>query len=141
MLADPLVVNSLWSTVTVNAAGNASLPCIERAPNHSLYRTVDADGTVHDIFIGHQFGRRNRYTVRYNVSGLTPDLILDGNNSRYSQSVYVVVDVPPTGPVGNSNFVAPSDLITYMTKVIGGFMVETEAQLPNVLDRVIKGET
>jgi len=102
----------------------------------------DSDGAYHDVFIGHQFGRRSRYTARYTISGLTPDLILDGNNSRFTQSVYVVVDTPPSGPV--DLYGSPGTPITMLQAqmlAIGGLLVETDAQLPLIFDRVANGET
>jgi hypothetical protein len=142
MLADPLVLTTKWTTITPDASRDKTFACIERASDHSLYRFTEAtEGTTHDIFVGHQVGRRNRYTVRYNLSGLTPDLIVDGNNSRFSQSVYLVVDVPTSGAIDLGFPGAAITAIEGQIMALASLMIDTDANLPLSIERVIGGET
>jgi hypothetical protein len=140
MFADPLTVNSDWSTITVDSGENIVFQAIERAADHSTYAPNDNSATeTWKLFIGHQYGRRNRYTARVTVSGLTPDLIVDGNNSQYTQSCFVVFDCPNVGPVNPSGY-SNISLPNYMMKMIGGLLVSVDTADP-IFKRVINGET
>lgn len=140
MLADPLTLTTDWTTITADATENFVFPALERAADHSSYGTFDAvTQEKMTLFVGHQYGRRNRFTVRLTVDGLTPDLILDGNNSKFSQSCYVVFDCPPTGPVNPAAYSTIS-LPHYMMKAIGGLLIGINDADP-VFQRVVNGET
>lgn len=141
MLADPLTVNADWTAITVDAGENMIFPALERAADHSLYGTGPDGATLETwrLFVGHQYGRRNRYTARVTVSGLTPDLIVDGNNSQFSQSCFVVFDCPNTGPINPSAY-SSITLPQYMMKIVGGLLVSVDTAAP-IFSRVLAGET
>lgn len=137
MFADPLTVVTDHTTITNDTT--ASYAAIERAADHSLYRSAGSDFSESwDLFVGHQFGRRNRYTARLTVSGLYPDLLIDGNNSRFSQSCYVVFDSPNIGPV--NPYASGITMPNAMIKAIGGLLVSVDTASP-VFARVLAGET
>jgi hypothetical protein len=140
MFADPFVVHTDWTTVTVDSSEDISFVTTERAADHSTYANPDNNSTDSwSLFIGHQYGRRNRYTARLTVSGLVPDLIIDGNNSQYSQSCYVVFDCPSSGPV-NPAIYSDISLPNYMLKTIGGLLISVDSADP-LFQRVMRGET
>jgi hypothetical protein len=140
MFADPLTITGDWSTITADAGENQVFQAIERAADHSLYGQNDGSPSEYwRLYIGHQFGRRNRYTVRLTVNGLTPDLLIDGNNSQYTQSCFVVFDSPSVGPINPSGYSGIS-LPNYMMKLIGGFLVSVDTADP-LFKRVLNGET
>lgn len=142
MLADPLVVRPDMTTITYDASEDYSLPALERAADHSLYGTGPTGATQETwrMFIGHQYGRRNRYTARLTVSGLIPDLIVDNNNSQYSQSCYVVFDCPNVGPINPAAYETGINLPNLMLKSIGNLLVSVDTADPT-FRRVLAGET
>jgi hypothetical protein len=73
------------------------------------------------LFIGHQYGRRSRFTARYTITGFTPSLLAPDTNSSFSQSVYVVADVPSSGPIQNTSTL--SNIFRNQLKGIGSFLV------------------
>lgn len=139
MFTDPLVINTEYSTLTVNAAKNVSLACIGRGDTSSAYRYKDADLNVWDLLISHSATRRNRVVARLSVSGLTPNLLVDGSNSAYSQAIYVVGDFPLTGSVNSAAYSDPT-LYETMVKAIGGLCVAQGTADPLFM-RIIGGET
>lgn len=142
MLADPLVVNSNWTTITAVGGESFSMPAVERAADHSTYQLVDSGGAgdiPFTMFIGHQYGKRNRYTARLTVAGLAPNLLFDGQSSRFSQSCYVVFDVPPAGiqePYSSPTYATSKT----MMRMIGSLLVSVGAADP-VFTRILAGET
>ncbi len=141
MLADPLVLRGDWTTITADGGEDNSLAALERAGDHSTYG-FGPSGTTQEawrMFIGHQYGKRNRFTARLTVSGLVPDLLIDNNNSRFSQSCYVVFDCPSTGPVNPAAYTSIS-LPNYMMKTIGGLLISVDTADPTFA-RVLLGET
>lgn len=140
MFADPLVLVSDWDTITKDAASDLSLPAIERAADHSTYQ-VGPDGSNNEywtLLVGHQYGRRSRFTARLTVKALTPDLLIDGNNSQFTQSCYVVFDSPNSGPVN----INTSGMSTQqrMMKAIGSLLISVDTADP-IFMRVLSGET
>lgn len=141
MFSDPLVVNTLWSTVTVDSAGNKSFAASSREANQSTYRYTDADLNDHVFKIGHQYGRRNRFTVRYDMSGYTPSISVPDQNQRFSQSCYCVIDTEPGGPIYGTASV--TNLIRQQLRGVGGFLISAGAATvdPIVMRLVLNGET
>lgn len=138
MFSDPFVLTRRYTTLTADAAGNGSFAATERAADHSTYRLVDADGNDHVLFMGHQYGKRWRFTARYDVSGLVPSLVVPTENNSFKQSVYVVVDAPQTGIVrttSTQNYLMQKQLVG-----IGSLLVQTSTTDP-ILQRLIDGET
>lgn len=141
MFSDPLTANCKWSALTPDTTEDFPFVCTERAADHSKYSlAADADGTSFDLLIAHQYGKRNRFTVRITANGVTPDLLNDGLSSRFSQSVYVVVDTPPSGHVLTTLYPASTPLVRYMAGVIADFLSEA-ALASTKIERVVAGET
>lgn len=139
MFSDPLTINTEYSTLTVNAAKDKSFTCTGRGETQSTYRYIDADGNTWDLLISHSATRRNRVVARLSVSGLTPNLLLDGSRSAYSQAVYVVGDFPLSGSVNSAAYTDPT-LFETMIKGVGSLLVSQGAADPLFL-RAVKGET
>jgi len=135
MFADPLVIASRITAKTTGT--NYSFPRTGSSADKSTYEYFDdATGYTWVVTLGHQRGRRGRFTARVDVSGLTPDLIVDGQNSRFSQSCYVVFDCPITGAVDGITYPSiPNDMLG----IVGNLLLSAAAA-PEFI-RVIKGET
>lgn len=145
MFADPLTLTGDWTTITADASENVVFVATERAADHSLYRFHDesADGRAVEwkLFLGHQYGRRNRFTARLTVDSVIPDILNSSLSSQFSQSVYVVADVPPTGPYDPYFDGSPTLVnIKNMMHVIGGLLISVDTADPAFF-RVINGET
>lgn len=145
MLADPLTLTADWTTLTADAGENVSFTASERASDHSTYKFVDQDSTgktvTWTLFNGHQYGRRNRFTSRMTVDTLMPDLLVPANNSKFSQSVYVVADLPPSGSFEPYGGTPPNiESINLMMHLIGGLLVSVDTADP-LFRRIINGET
>ncbi len=139
MFADPLVLTRKYTTITADASRDLSMPCSERAPDHSLYRATDSDLNEHKFFIGHQYGRRWRFTARYTVNGFIPSLVVPTENNTFEQSCYVVFDSPTGGPVPSTSTV--TRINAEMMVAIGSWLVVTATGNP-LFDRVSRlGET
>jgi hypothetical protein len=138
MLADPLVLVTDWTAITAEGGEVLTLPATERAADHSSYQYTEPDAETWKAFVGHQYGKRNRYTARVLVSGLVPDLLISGNSSLVSQSCYVVFDCPTSGPV-NFNTSGKSTA-QVMMHVIGSLLHSVDTADPAFM-RVLNGET
>jgi hypothetical protein len=125
MFTEPFVLTRQFTTITNDTTYDVSFVASERAADHSTYRAIDADLNEHILFIGHQYGRRSRYTARYTVSGFTPSLLVPDQNATFSQSVYVVADVLPSGPVQSTT--AQTNLFRKQMKGIGSLLVAAGA--------------
>lgn len=137
MLPDPLLVNVTASALTM--ATPFSFAASERNQGSSIYRYSDAELNDHKFTVSHQYGRtRNRFVMRYDVSGIQPNTLAPAENVSFSQSVYCVADVPFTGYVNTTG--APN-LFRNMMMGIGGQLLAVAAD-PVFLARVVKlGET
>jgi hypothetical protein len=144
MLADPLVVVGDWTTITADSGEDLSFPASERAADHSTYKfaDVDEDGrpVTWTMFVGHQYGKRSRYTIRLTVDSVLPDLLSPANNAKVQQSVYVVADVPNTGVFEPYSEAPAIPTFNKMMHMIGGFLVSVDTAVP-VFRRVVDGET
>lgn len=79
-------------SVTINAVAN-SLPRISSGVNTGAFRKDDA--TV-ALSVSHQYGGRTRRQVRLDHNKVAPD-VFTSDNTMYSMSAYLVIDVPKTG--------------------------------------------
>ena len=86
MFADP-------QTVTVNAVAK-TLPRVSVGSRQATYES-SADGL--SLLLTHVKGKRNRHTVRLDISKTAADPLLDGVSRVYSMSAYLVVDAPELG--------------------------------------------
>jgi hypothetical protein len=80
-------------SITINAVAN-SLPRTSSGVNTGVF-TKD-DGTVR-LTVSHQYGKRNRRTIRVEHSKIVPDPFVTSQNAKASMTAYIVVDTPPTG--------------------------------------------
>jgi len=96
MFSDPHNVQSLISVLT--AGTPYSFVATERAADHSTYRYTDS-GTGVDIVqkLAHQYGKRNRFTYRFDMSDIIAVPLDPSLNQKRTTSVYVVWDVDPIG--------------------------------------------
>jgi hypothetical protein len=85
-LADPLAV-------TVNGQ-SVSLPQVSTGDNDSLYRSSDGNISVE---ASHTYGKRNRHSLRINITKIAADTFRPDENVARSCSVYFVIDVPDAG--------------------------------------------
>lgn len=79
-------------TVTIAAAAKP-LPRVSFGDRKGIFE--DPDGNR--LSIVHTMGRRNRHTVRLDVTKTAADPLLDGVSRQYSMSAYLIIDVPPVG--------------------------------------------
>jgi len=79
-------------SVTINSVAN-SLPRISSGVNTGTFQKDDA--TV-KLTVSHQLGARNRRQLRLDFNKIATD-VFTSDNTRYSMSAYLVVDVPPIG--------------------------------------------
>lgn len=87
MFADP-------QTITVNAVAK-TLPRVSTADRSGTYED-QANGLT--LKISHVNGKsRTRRTVRFDVTKIAADPLLDGVSRPYSMSTYIVVDIPVVG--------------------------------------------
>lgn len=61
------------------------------------FKGVFQDSLGNRFSIGHTTGRRNRHTVRLDVTKTAADPFVSGVNKQYSMSALLIVDVPPLG--------------------------------------------
>lgn len=80
-------------SITINAIAN-TLPRTGTGISSGTF-TKD-DGNV-KVTVSHQYGKRNRRTVRLDFQKVAADPFLTGVNNSYSYSAYLVVDGPKTG--------------------------------------------
>lgn len=86
MFADP-------QSVTINAVAK-SCPRVGSETYSGTFEDV-ADGLV--LRVSHALNRRNRSTVRLDVSKTSADPLVPSTNRPYSMSCYLVLDAPPQG--------------------------------------------
>lgn len=80
-------------SVTVNAIAN-DLQRVSFGNRTGIFEDV-ADGQR--LTIAHQSGKRSRRTVRFDITKVAADPLLDGVSRQYSMSAYLVVDHPLVG--------------------------------------------
>lgn len=90
------------------------------------YKGIFEDSQGRRLTIGHTFGRRNRHTVRLDITKTAADPLLDGVSKQYSMSTLVIIDIPPVGfsvTEQADNAKALADFVanaTNLSKVVGG---------------------
>jgi hypothetical protein len=109
-------------SVTVNAVAK-SLPRVSFGDAVGTFENVT---TGHRLRISHSVGKRNRRTVRLDVTKTTEDPLLDGVSREYSESIYLVIDHPKGGftaletEQNAQGLVDWLDVVGNLTKVING---------------------
>jgi len=136
MFADPLVLaGGTWgrtaAQLITDEGSRPNYVCTGRGLTNSTYRYVFDDSHYIDVFIGHQLGKRRRYTVRLTENELVPDLINTELNAVKSTTAYLVVDRSVLG-AGTSE--------VQMFAALAGMLITPSDQDAQVL-RVLNGET
>lgn len=109
-------------SITVNAVAQ-SLPRTVVDGSTSQYTKDDQS---FKLSISHTYAKRNRHTVRIQQRKIAADPFSPSVNQEYTQSAYIVLDVPPTGfSVTEQQYIvtALADWLkasTNAVKVIGG---------------------
>jgi hypothetical protein len=108
-------------SVTVNAVAQ-SMPRISSEKTKSAYRKDDG---AYALTIAHTEGNRNRRTVRLDFQKVAADPFQPSVNQKFTGSVYLVIDHPPTGYTNTELKDISLGLCTYLTsanllKVLGG---------------------
>lgn len=85
-LADP-------QSVTINSVA-ISLPRVSTGASASVYSSNDS---MTKVSVSHQNGKRNRHVVRLDTRKVSADPLNTALNLEYSESVYLVIDVPRVG--------------------------------------------
>jgi hypothetical protein len=80
-------------SVTINAVAQ-SLPEISRSGLSTTYRK---SGGAYTLRVSHVEAKRNRRTVRLDFEKVAADPFDASVNQKFTGSVYVVIDSPPTG--------------------------------------------
>lgn len=108
--------------VTVNAVAK-SLPRVSTGDRSGIFENV-AEG--YTLRITHNLGKRNRRTVRLDITKTAADPLLDGVSRPYSMSAYLTVDHPLVGFSAAETEDNVQGLIDWLatagnlTKIVGG---------------------
>lgn len=112
---------------SVTISGTAiSLPRISSEADRSTYKS--ADGSV-GLIVAHSYGRRMRRTARLEHQKYAPDPLFPAQNSPFSMSCYIVVDVPKIGYTA-----------TEQKAVVDGFLANLQASSGANLTKLLGGE-
>lgn len=79
-------------SVTVGAQ-TTPLPRVSSGENTGSFQSND--GTIR-MSVSHQYGKRNRRTIRLEHSKIAADPLISSTNIKHSMTTYLVVDVPVT---------------------------------------------
>lgn len=105
MLTDPQtftwVLGINGATATGGGTTSSNFVAISRTDTSSTYRyTIDSTHWI-DLFVGHQYGKRNRFTMRFTEVELVPDPTNTELNIQKSTSYSVVADRSLLGAATN----------------------------------------
>lgn len=136
MLADPLTVvaalgindAAYLASATVDSTGFA---CISRNDTNSTYRKLYSSTNWIDIFIGHTFGKRNRYVIRITETELVPNPVDTSVNVQKSTSYTVTCDQSTLGAATHQ-----ADILSYLNGLI-----RKTTDVNGIVYRVLNGET
>lgn len=137
MFADPngLIVTFATGLTDAVAYGAGytfvNAPATGRSPTSSTYRYAYSSTNFIDVFIGHQEGKRNRYTVRLTETELVPDPVDSTKNVQKTTTYYVVCDRSHLGDATHART---------MTNTLASWLMKTNDGSPK-FDRVLAGET
>lgn len=80
-------------SVTINSVA-ISLPRVSTGVNTSTYQSNDSNTK---LSASHQYGKRNRHVIRLDTRKVAADPLNSAANLEYSESCYLVIDVPRVG--------------------------------------------
>lgn len=118
MFSDP-------QSVTISGSAK-SLPRTSSTENGAKFATSDR---THRMSVAHNYGRRQRHTIRLEVDSITANPLVAGQNVVNSMSTYLVVDLP----VGYDTTTAKA--------VIDGFLASLSATSGANVTKLIGGES
>lgn len=115
--SDPLSVTISGTTIT--------LPRVSSGVNEAEYRSGDG---LAKVTAAHQYGKRQRRTVRIDTSKIAPDVFKETENVMVGMSYYAVFDLPIAGYTpadALATFVGFNNLLTassnaLVVKLLGG---------------------
>lgn len=112
---------------SVTISGSAkSLSRTSSTDNGGKFATSDR---AHRMLVTHNYGKRQRHTVRLEVDSLTANPLLSGSYVAGSMSVYLTVDVP--------NGYSTTDA----KAVVDGFLANLSASTGANITKLIGGES
>jgi len=102
---------------TVTVGGTAiSLPRISSGQNSGAFGSAD-NTTL--LSVSHQYGRRNRRSIRLSSAKISADPLTPSQNVRNSMSATLIIDTPVNGfSVAEAKSVADA-LVAYLTASTG----------------------
>lgn len=110
--------------LTINAVPY-TLPRVSTEADETRYQT--SDGLI-VVSAGHNYGKRNRHTLRIDHSKITADPFVPADNVKVGMSYYSVFDMPAAGYTATEAlqiyqglkawYTASSDAV--ITKLLGG---------------------
>jgi hypothetical protein len=101
--ADPQTINSV------------NCPRTGSGIDQGQFRSADQ---THALKVQHQYGKRTRRTIRFDHNKIAADP-LTAENTRYSMSAYLVVDMPTVGYSVAEAKVVVDALVAYLTASTG----------------------
>ena len=118
MLADP-------QSITINAVP-FSLPRTSSEPNKGTF--TDPTSAVQER-VAHTYGRRTRRAIQLQHTKIAPDPFVPAQNVKFSTTISVVFDIPPTG-------YTPTEL----KQIWDGLAVQLAASSGAMVTKVLGGE-
>jgi hypothetical protein len=109
-------------SVTINSVA-VSLPRTSSGANNGAFNSADGNTKM---TVAHQYGKRNRRTVRLDSRKIAADPLLDGVSREYTMSAYLVIDHPTVGfsntEIENNTKGLTDKLASagFVTKLLGG---------------------
>lgn len=111
-------------TVTVNAVAK-TLARVSSGDFSGAF-TSTADGLV--LRVSHTQAKRNRSTVRLEISKISADPLVPSTNRPYSMTVYAVIDTPPQG-------FSTTEITNNVKALVDWFTAGTYAQTNKIVNR------
>lgn len=112
-------------TITINTVAR-TLPRTSSGDNRGTF-TQDTGDTK--LSIASAYGKRTRRTARVDVRKTAADPLFPAQNSPYSMSVYMVVDVPVTGYT-----------VAEQKQIVDGFIAYLSASSGSAITKLLGGE-
>lgn len=107
-------------TVTVDTVAN-TLPRVSVRDTASSYRKDD--GNL-ELTISHAYGKRNRRVLRVDFRKTAPDPLFPSQNTPYTMSTYIVVDVPKVGYTISEQLTNVEALTSFLTANSGAAITQ-----------------
>lgn len=131
MLSDPQTL-AFTSSIFVSEAGNISLPATGRGLDKSEYTAHPVEATVARELVlttSSIAGKRQRCTVRLDVTGYDSNPQVSGTSVPTSAAVYLVMDKPLPGAPGISD----ADMVDMVTALVTWLSASSYAKVTSLL--------